>query len=119
LSILGDPFRARLDRLAHSRALSQSGADGPDRCYTVCMDRAAGTVKLDDDVREELRKLAERSGCSVDALASEVLRAYVRYQNLLAASIERGIHDLEVGGTWTVHEVLALLAQQRLARSKE
>jgi predicted transcriptional regulator len=79
------------------------------------MDRAAGTVKLDDDVAEELRKLAERSGRSLGALANEVLRDYVRYQNLLAASIERGINDLEVGGTWTVHEVLALLEQQRLA----
>ncbi len=83
------------------------------------MDGVAATVKLDSDVQEGLCKLAKRSGCSADALANEVLRDYVRYQSLLAASVERGIHDLEVGGTWTVHEVLALLAQQRLARSKE
>ena len=83
------------------------------------MDPAAAMVKLDDDLQEELRKLAKHSGCSPSALANEVLRDFIRYQNLLAASIERGIDDLEVGGTWAVHEVLALLAQQRLARSRE
>jgi predicted transcriptional regulator len=83
------------------------------------MDGAAATVRLDSDVQEGLCKLAKRSGCSADALANEVLRDYVRYHNLLAASIERGVNDLEVGGTWSVYEVLALLAQQRLARSRE
>jgi predicted transcriptional regulator len=83
------------------------------------MESAAATVKLDDDVQEELRKLAERSGRSLGALANDALRDFVRYQNLVAGSIERGIDDLEVGGTWTVHEVLALLAQQRLARFRE
>jgi predicted transcriptional regulator len=83
------------------------------------MDRAAGTVKLDDDVHEGLRRLAECSGRSLDALANEVLRDFVRYQNLVAGSIERGIADLEVGRTRTTHEVLALQEQQRLARSRQ
>lgn len=81
------------------------------------MDRAAATVKLDDDVQEELRKLAERSGRSLGALANEALRDSVRYENQVAASVERGVADLEAGRTRTTDEVLALLEQQRLARS--
>lgn len=81
------------------------------------MDRAAATVKLDDDVQEELGKLAERSGRSLGALANEALRGFVRHENQVTASIERGVADLEAGRTRTTHEVLALLEQQRLART--
>lgn len=82
------------------------------------MDLAAATVELDDDVQEELRKLAERSGRSLGALANDALRDFVRYENQVVASIGRGIADLEAGRTRTTHEVLALLEQQRLARSR-
>jgi predicted transcriptional regulator len=81
------------------------------------MDPAAATVKLDDDVREELRKLAERSGRSLGALANEALRDFVRHENEVVASIARGVADLEAGRTRTTDEVLALLEHQRRTRS--
>jgi predicted transcriptional regulator len=81
------------------------------------MEPAAATVKLDDDVQEELRKLAERSGRSLGARANEALRDFVRHENQVAASIDRGLGDLEAGRTRTTQEVLALLEQQRLART--
>jgi predicted transcriptional regulator len=68
-------------------------------------------------VQEELRKLAERSGRSLGALANEALRDFVRHENEVAASIARGVADLEAGRTRTTDEVLALLAQQRRTRS--
>ncbi|HEX3483107.1 MAG TPA: ribbon-helix-helix protein, CopG family [Kofleriaceae bacterium] len=82
------------------------------------MDPAAATVKLDDDVQEELRKLAERSGRSLGALANEALRDFLRYEHQLAASIDSGLADLDEYRTRAAHEVLALLEQQRLARTR-
>jgi predicted transcriptional regulator len=81
------------------------------------MATAAESVKLDEDVHEELRKLAERSGRPVAALANDALRDFARYENQVAAAIERGIADLDAGRTRTTDEVLAVLEQQRLARS--
>ena len=81
------------------------------------MEPTAETVQLDDDVQEELRKLAERSGRSLGALANDALRDFVRYENQVAASIDRGVSDLEAGRTRTTEQVLALLEQQRLART--
>jgi predicted transcriptional regulator len=42
----------------------------------------------------------------------------VRYENQVAAAIDRGISDLEAGRTRTTEEVFALLEQQRLARTR-
>lgn len=81
------------------------------------MDPAAATVKLDDDVQEELRKLAERSGRSLGALANDALRDFVRHENQVTASIARGVADLDAGRTRTTDEVLALLEQRRRART--
>jgi len=41
-----------------------------------------------------------------------------RHDNQVAAAIARGIADLEAGRTRTTEEVLALLEQQRLARTR-
>jgi len=37
-------------------------------------------VTLDEDVQEELRKLAQRSGRPLEVLANAALRDYVRYE---------------------------------------
>ena len=75
-------------------------------------------VKLDNDVHKELRKLAERSGRPLGALANDASRHFVRYENQVVAAIDRGIADLDAGRTRTTEEVFALLDQQRLARSR-
>jgi hypothetical protein len=40
-------------------------------------------------------------------LANAALREYVRYENQVGASIERGLGDLDAGRTRTTDEVLA------------
>jgi len=82
------------------------------------MANAAESVTLDDDVHEELRKLATRSGRPLDALANDALRDFVRYERQVAAAIDLGINNLEAGRTRTTEEVFAVLAQQRLARTR-
>jgi predicted transcriptional regulator len=81
------------------------------------MGKPAESVTLDEDVGEELRKLAERSGRPLDALANAALRDFVRYENQVGASIERGVTDLNAGRTRTTDEVLAHLHEQRRART--
>ena len=82
------------------------------------MVKAAESVTLDDDVQEELSKLAERSGCPVGALANAALRDYVRYENQVSGSVERGLSDLDDGRTRTTEDVLAYLQEQRRTRSR-
>jgi len=82
------------------------------------MGKSAESLTLDEDVEEELRKLAERSGRPVGVLANAALREYVRYENQVGASIERGLADLDAGRTRTTDEVLAYLQDQRLARTR-
>jgi len=81
------------------------------------MKTAASNVVLDDDVDEELRKLAERSGRSVVSVVNEALRDYLRYEKTVAESIERGVADLDAGRTRTTSEVIAFLEGQRASRS--
>lgn len=81
------------------------------------MGKAGESVTLDDDVGDELRKLAERSGRPLGAVANAALREYVRYENEVTASIERGISDLDAGRTYTTAEVLEHLREQRRARN--
>ena len=83
-----------------------------EHCYTDGM----ASVTLDDDVRAELAKLAERSGRSVDALANAVLRDFARYENQVTESVERGIADLDAGRIHTTDEVLAYLRERRRTR---
>jgi len=97
---------------------SRSIVSGADACYIVVMGSAAESVKLDDDVHEELRKLAKRSGRPLGTLANDALRDFVRYENQVAAAIDRGITDIEAGRTRTTDEVFAMLEQQRLARTR-
>ena len=82
------------------------------------MGKPAESVTLDDDVQEELRKLAERSGRPLGVLANAALRDYVRYENQVGASIERGFADLEDGRVRSTDEVLAYLQEQRRLRSR-
>jgi predicted transcriptional regulator len=82
------------------------------------MAKAAESVVLDDDVEEELRKLAERSGRPLGVLANAALRDYVRYENQAGASIERGLGDLEAGRVRSTEEVLAHLQEQRRLRRR-
>jgi predicted transcriptional regulator len=86
--------------------------------YTSSVAKAAESVVLDDDVKEELRKLAERSGRPLDVLANAALRDYVRYESQVGASIERGIADVEVGRVRSTDDVLAYLEEQRRLRSR-
>jgi predicted transcriptional regulator len=80
------------------------------------MGKAAESVTLDEDVQEELRKLAERSGRPLDVLANAALRDYLSYENEVTASIARGLTDLDAGRTRTTAEMLAHLQEQRRAR---
>ncbi len=82
------------------------------------MSKPAEHVTLDEDVESELRKLAERSGRPLDVLANAALRDYVRYENQVGESVQRGIADLDAGHTRTTEEVLSYLQEQRLARSR-
>lgn len=77
------------------------------------MSKSAENVTLDDDVQEELGKLAERSGRPLSVLANAALRDYVRYENLAGASIERGLADAGAGRVRSTDEVLAYLQEQR------
>lgn len=83
------------------------------------MGNPAESVMLDDDVQEELRRLAERSGRPVGVLANAALRDYLRHENQVGASIERGLADLEAGRARTTEEALAYLQEQRRERSHE
>jgi len=82
------------------------------------MGTAGASVNLDEDVHEELHKLAKRSSRPLSALANDALRDFIRYENQVAAAIDRGITDLEAGRARTTEEVFALLEQQRLARTR-
>jgi predicted transcriptional regulator len=88
-----------------------------DACYVTGMGTGAENLQLDDDVHEELRKLAERAGRPLGTLANDALRDFVRYESHVAAAIDRGVADLEAGRMRTTDEVFALLEQQRLART--
>ena len=93
-------------------------ARGGEACYLALVGTAAESVKLDEDVHEALRKLANRSGRPLGALVNDALRDFVRYENQVAAALDRGVTDLEAGRTRTTEEVFALLEQQRLARTR-
>lgn len=87
-------------------------------CYTPSVTKRAESVTLDDDVQEDLRKLAERSGRPLDVLANAALREYVRYESHVGASIERGLADVEAGRVRTTEDVLLCLQEQRRIRSR-
>jgi predicted transcriptional regulator len=76
------------------------------------------SVTLDDDAVDDLRRLAERSGRRLDTIANAALRDYLRYENEVTASSERGIADLDFGRARTTTEMLEHLRAQRRARQK-
>lgn len=82
------------------------------------MGKPAEHVTLDEDVENDLRKLADRSGRPLDELANAALRDYVRYENQVGESVHRGIADLDAGRARTTEEVLSYLQEQRRARSR-
>lgn len=81
------------------------------------MSKPAEHVTLDEDVESDLRKLADRSGRPLDELANAALRDYVRYENQVGESVQRGIADLDAGRTRTTEEVLSYLQEQRRVRT--
>lgn len=82
------------------------------------MGSTAESVKLDEDVSEELRELSERSGRPLGVIANDALRDFLRYERSVAAAIDRGVADLDAGRTRTTDQVLAFLEEQRLARRR-
>lgn len=88
------------------------------RATFLVMRTAAKSVKLDDDVHEELRKLSESSAQPLDVLANDALRDFLRYERSIAAAIDRGVADLDAGLVRTTEGVRAFLEEQRLARSR-
>lgn len=82
------------------------------------MGSTAESVKLDEDVSEELRELSERSGRPLGVLANDALRDFLRYERSVAAAIDRGVADLDAGRTRSTDQVLAVLEEQRLARRR-
>lgn len=91
---------------------------GSNACYIRRMGKQPESLTLDDDVQEELRKLAERSGRPLGVLANAALRDYVRCENNVGTSIERSLSDLEAGRTRTTEEVLAFIQEQRRLLSR-
>jgi predicted transcriptional regulator len=83
------------------------------------MAKAAESVMLDDDVQEELRKLAARSGRPLDVLANAALRDYIKYENQVGASIERGLADVDAGRARSTEEALSYIREQRRIRSRK
>jgi hypothetical protein len=79
------------------------------------MDNAAERLTLDDDVLEGLRRLAARSGRPLDALVNGVLRDYVRYENGVNSSAERGVSGLDADSVSSSEEVLEILRRAREA----
>jgi predicted transcriptional regulator len=82
------------------------------------MATAADSLTLDEDVQEELRKLAERSGRPLGVLANDALREFLRYENQVAGAVDRGVTDLDAGRSRTTDEVFAFLEEQRRARGR-
>ncbi len=82
------------------------------------MGKPAEHVTLDEDVENDLRKLADRSGRPLDELANAALRDYVKYENQVGESVQRGSADIDAGRTRTTQEVLSYLQEQRRARSR-
>ena len=93
------------------------GAQRGNNCYPGGVATPAESVKLDEDVHAELRKLAERLGRTLDSLANSALREYIVYESQVGASVERGIRDIEAGRTRSTDEVRALLEERRRGRS--
>ncbi len=77
------------------------------------MSNPAESMMLDDDVLEELRKLAARSGRPIDVLVNAALRDYLHCENEVVSSLERGLSDLDAGRVSTTDEILEILRRAR------
>ena len=79
---------------------------------------AVHELRLDEQLVDDLRALAARSGRDIDELAIAALREYVRYTRELMASVEDGLRDADTGRVHDIAEVRAYLAHRREARTK-
>jgi predicted transcriptional regulator len=79
----------------------------------------AESVVIDGDVLEALRKLSARSGQPIDALVNAALRDYIRYENEIVSSVERGISDVDAGRWSTSDEMREILDRAREALTSE
>lgn len=83
------------------------------------MSKRAESVVLDKDVLEELRELAARSGRPIDVLVNEALRDYLRFENEVISSLERGLSDLDAGRVATSDGMLEILRRARRALASD
>lgn len=83
------------------------------------MSKPAESVMLDNDVLEELRKLSARSGRAIDVLVNEALRDYLRYENEVVSSLERGLSDLDAGRVFSSDHMLEILRRAREALASD
>jgi len=83
------------------------------------MSKPTESVTLEDDVQEELRKLATRCGLSMEVLVNSALRDYIRYENAVISSMERGLSDLDAGHVSTGEDVLEIVRRAREALAND
>jgi len=79
------------------------------------MSMPAESLMLDNDVLEELQKLAACCGRPIDVLVNEALRDYLRRENEVISSLERGLSDLDAGRMFSSDDVLEILRRAREA----
>ncbi len=80
---------------------------------------SATEVLVDDDVRQRLHRVAQRSGQPIAELTNAALRDFLDDEEGLAASIERGIADADAGRVMTSEQVLSLLDKRRAERNNK
>ncbi|HEY4180225.1 MAG TPA: hypothetical protein VGM90_25455 [Kofleriaceae bacterium] len=83
------------------------------------MSKPTESVTLEDDVQEELRKLATRCGLSMEVLVNSALRDYIRYENAVISSVERGLSDLDAGRVSSSGDVLEIVRRAREALASD
>lgn len=74
-------------------------------------------LAIDDDVREGLERMAERSARTPSDLANAVLRDLVHHDEELRASISRGLADVAAGRVMDTDELRRRLEDRRRRRA--
>ncbi|HAF02113.1 MAG TPA: CopG family transcriptional regulator [Methylophilaceae bacterium] len=69
------------------------------------------TLRLEDDVKNKLEKLAESTHRSRSFLAAEAIKAYVESNEWQIAEIHQAIQEADAGDFATDAEVSAVLAK--------
>lgn len=73
-------------------------------------------LSIDASLRRDLERIAQRSGRSAEEIASQALRDFVRYEDAVDESVQRGIDDVLSGRTRTMAEVVDAIATRRRER---